>query len=215
MKPKFSTLILLTVITIFLLIPFVISPWYFEILQENFFELQLVLKGEVYKQITGYLSLLFVLFEIFLTARKRGRGWKIKITLPGSMLFWRVLHIFLGIGLLGTTLIHTLGNQGLNYNAVFLWVFFAVTLSALLGVLTETGIVESPRKFFGWIPAKSQVMNDAGVIEPSKLASYPFVISKGPLIRNLRKVWLNTHIFLVSIFCTMLVCHIFLAYYYQ
>lgn len=200
MKPKFSTLIILTFVSAALLIPFALSPWYLPILQEKAFELHQTLQGGIYKQITGYTSLVFILIEIVLTIRKRARGWKAKIALPGSMKIWRSVHIFLGIALLGVTLIHTVGSNGLNFNAVFLWVFFAVTLSALVGVVAETGVLESPRKYFGF---------------GSPQDKHSLIISKGPLIRNMRQIWLPTHIFLVSAFVVMLGCHIFLAYYYQ
>ncbi len=198
MKPKFSTLIVLTLLTAVLLTPFVFSPVYIRILREENFDLLLFLQGNVYKQITGYTSLLFVILEMIFTMRKRGRGWKIKIALPGSMQFWRVLHIFLGVGLVATTAIHTVGVRGLNFNAAFLWVFFGVSLSALVGVVAETGVVESSQRYFKLLP----MIGGKGV-------------QKGALIRNLRAVWLSTHIFLVSAFLVMLGCHIFLAYYYQ
>lgn len=199
MKPKFSTLIILTLLTAALLVPFVFSPIYLPSLRENNFDLHLFLNSNLYKQITGYTSLFFVILEMIFTMRKRGRGWKIKISLPGSMQFWRTLHIFLGVGLLATTVIHTMGSNGLNFNAIFLWVFFAVTLSALVGVVAETGILESPQRDFKLIP-----------VGGNKLG-----ITKGTLIRNLRALWLSTHIFLVSVFLVMLAFHIFLAYYYQ
>ncbi|NEO75963.1 hypothetical protein [Moorena sp. SIO4G3] len=203
MKPKFSTLIILTFICVVILTPFALSPLYLPMLRDNYFKWYQLLQGELYKQITGYLSLAFVLFEMVLTARKRSRGWMIKLTIPGSILLWRSLHIFLGVALLGTTLIHTIGATGKNFNSIFLWVFFGVTLSALVGVVAETGVLESPRKYFGWVPAKDGI----GTMLPG--------ISKGPLIRNLRSIWLSTHIFLVSVFFVMLGFHIFLAYYYQ
>ncbi|MEM8638017.1 MAG: hypothetical protein AAGG51_04240 [Cyanobacteria bacterium P01_G01_bin.54] len=202
MKLKFSTLIFLTLLTALLLLPFVFSPYYIAILRQDHFEIHAIFQSEIYKQITGYLSLVFVIFEMVFTARKRGRGWWVKIKIPGSMNLWRALHIFLGVALLGTTLVHTVGVQGLNYNAVFLWVFFGVTLSALVGVVAETGILESPRRYFGWMPADG---SGRGI---------PFLY-KGPLIRNLRSLWLATHIILVCIFFVMLLGHIFLAYYFR
>lgn len=203
MKPTFTTLIILTVLTIELLIPFVFSPVYIPMIRESNFDFLQVLQGEIYKQITGYLSLIFVILEMVLTARKRGKTWKLKIKIPGSIQFWRVLHIFLGVGLLANVAIHTLGARGLNFNAVFLWVFFGVTLSALVGVFAETGFLESPQRYFnfGWQSSNSTNQSPG--------------IPKGLLIKNLRQIWLNTHIFLVSIFCVMLVFHIFLAYFYQ
>lgn len=120
------------------------------------------------------------------------------------MKLWRSLHIFLGIALLGMVLIHTAGSTGENYNAIFLWVFFGVSLSALVGVVAETGIVESSRKEFGLAPT---VTSDGGPILP--------IYSKGVLVRGLRLIWLSVHIFLVSIFVIMLGFHIFLAYYFQ
>ena len=202
MKPKFSTLIILTLICALLLIPFALSTWYIPIFREKAFELHLFLERGLYKQITGFASLTFIIFEIVLTARKRGKGWIVKVKLPGSMQIWRSLHIFLGVALLGTTLLHTMGSTGLNFNAIFLWVFFGVTLSALVGVVAETGILESPRRHFGLTPAKDGTSNK-------------LVFSKGELIRNLRHIWLSTHIFLVSVFIVMLGFHIFLSYYYQ
>ncbi|GAB4537661.1 MAG: hypothetical protein Tsb0014_26670 [Pleurocapsa sp.] len=200
MKPKFSTLIILTLISALILAPFAFSSAYIPILRENSFDFLQFIQGEVYKQITGYLSLVFVLIEMMLIARKRSRGWKFKISIPGSMQLWRSLHIFAGVGLLGITLVHTFGVNGLNFNAIFLWVFFGVTLSALVGVVAETGVLESPQKYFGW----GSVKDNRGLL-----------MSKGSLIRAMRQFWLSSHIFLVSVFIVMLIIHIFLAYYYQ
>lgn len=196
MKPKFSTLILLTLLSALLLVPFVVSPIYLDILRERSIELHHLIRGELYKQITGYVAFVFVVIEMLLSLRKRGRSWIGKLKLPGSVILWRISHIFLGVGLLAVVLVHTIGSTGLNFNAIFLWVFFAVTLSALVGVVAETGVLESPRKLFG-IPGNKNMM-----------------VTKGPLIRNMRAIWLPTHIFLVSVFVLMLGVHIFLAYYY-
>jgi hypothetical protein len=208
MKPKFVTLIVLTVFTVVLLAPFALSPLYLASLRESDFELyQVLTHNEIYKQITGYIALLLVLLEMALTARKRGRAWALKVVLPGSVLLWRSVHIFLGVGLLAVVLIHTAGSNGLNFNGIFLWVFFGVTLSALVGVLTETGLVESPRRVFGWVKPQT---TPEGVTTSTGLT-----IAKGPLIRNLRTLWLNTHIILVSMFGVLLIFHMFLAYYFQ
>ncbi|NER49456.1 MAG: hypothetical protein F6J92_22720 [Symploca sp. SIO1A3] len=203
MKIKFSTLIILTFVSVALLIPFVLSPWYLPLLRESNFDLHLTLQENLYKQITGYVSLFFVLLEMILVARKRGNGWKIKIKIPGSLIFWRSLHIVVGIVLLATTLIHTVGSQGLNFNAIFLWVFFGVVLSALVGAVAEVGILESPQRVFSLAGIKADGLNQKKLIP------------KGVLIRNLRLIWLNTHIFLVSAFFVMLIIHIIIAYYYQ
>lgn len=197
MKPKFATLILLTLLSAFLLAPFVVSPIYLDALRERSIELHQFIRGEIYKQATGYVALTFVIGEMLLSLRKRGRSWIGKIKLPGSVILWRSVHIFLGVGLLAVVVVHTIGATGLNFNAIFLWVFFAVTLSALVGVVAETGVLESPRKIFG-LPGNKDL-----------------VVTKGPLIRNMRAVWLPTHIFLVSIFVMMLGVHVFLAYYYR
>ena len=204
MKPKFSTLIILTLLSAAILTPFAVSPIYIPILREKAFTALLFLQADLYKQITGYAALAFVIFEMILTARKRGRGWIVKLSIPGSMQLWRSLHIFLGIGLLGMVLIHTVGVTGLNFNAIFLWIFFGVSLSALVGVVAETGIVESPQKrFLTWISSKTP--------DGKKIVG----ISKGNMVRSMRIIWLSTHIILVSIFFIMLGFHIFLAYYYQ
>lgn len=197
MKPKFATLILLTLFSALLLVPFVVSPIYLDALRERSIELHQFIRGEVYKQATGYVALAFVVAEMLLSLRKRGRSWIGKIKLPGSVIVWRSVHIFLGVGLLAVVVIHTIGSTGLNFNAIFLWIFFAVTLSALVGVVAETGVLESPRKIFG-LPGNKDL-----------------AMSKGPLIRNMRAVWLPTHIFLVSVFIMMLGVHVFLAYYYR
>lgn len=219
MKLKFSTLILLTFIAVALLTPFVLSPWYLPLIKESNFDLYSVLQGELYKQITGYISLFFVIVEMILVARKRGQGWKIKVKLPGSLLFWRSLHIFVGIGLLATTLIHTIGSQGLNFNALFLWVFFGVVLSALMGSIAELGILESPQRAFSFPGIKTNDLKQKNLVAETGMKvnalNQSKLIPKGVLIRNLRLIWLNTHIFLVSAFIVMLVIHIIIAYYYQ
>ncbi len=198
-KITFSSLIILTFVTVGLLTPFAFSPLYLPNLRDNFFQTYQVLQGNLYKQISGYISLAFVFLEMILTARKRGRGWFVEVKIPGDVRMWRGLHIFLGVALLGIIVIHTVGSHGLNFNAIFLWIFFGVTLSALIGVVTETGVLESPRKYFGSPPQSKSIIP---------------TIQKGVLIRNWREIWLSTHIFLVNVFFVMLVVHIFLAYYY-
>ncbi|MEO1404140.1 MAG: hypothetical protein AAFV72_23220, partial [Cyanobacteria bacterium J06635_1] len=69
---------------------------------------------------------------------------------------------------------------------------------ALVGVVAETGVLESSRKFFSLGKGKPE----SG-------------IGKGTLIRAMRAIWLPTHIFLVSVFTVMLGGHIFLAYYFR
>lgn len=204
MKPKFSTLIILTLLAAVIIAPFAVSPIYIPILREQAFEILSFLQNNLYKQITGYIALAFVIVEMLLTARKRGKGWKIKLSVPGSMQMWRSLHIFLGVGLLAVVLVHTIGVAGINFNAIFLWVFFGVSLSALVGVVAETGVLESSQKrFFPWLASPT--------VDGKKLPG----ISKGVIIRGMRAFWLNTHIILVSLFSVMLLVHIFLAYYYQ
>ncbi|WP_019504677.1 hypothetical protein [Pleurocapsa sp. PCC 7319] len=203
MKPKFSTLIILTLITAALLAPFAVSPIYIPILREQAFDVLYFLQGNLFKQITGYISLVFVIIEMLLVARKRGRGWKIKLSVPGSMQLWRSIHIFLGVGLLAVVLIHTIGVTGINFNAIFLWVFFAVSLSALVGVVAETGVIESSQKRF--FPMLTTATTDGKKVSG---------ISKGNMIRGMRAFWLSSHIILVALFSVMLLFHIFLAYYY-
>ncbi len=195
--PGFKVLIGLTLLTALLLTPFALSEVYLDALRDRSVELHQFLRGELYKQGTGYAALAFVVIEMLLTVRKRGRGWIASIKLPGSMMFWRSTHIFLGVALVGAVLIHTLGANGLNFNAVFLWVFFATTLTALVGVVAETGILESTRSYFGKLPGSGTAL------------------TKGPLIRGMRALWLTSHIFFVSVFGVMLVFHIALVYYYQ
>ncbi|MGF1538597.1 MAG: hypothetical protein ACFB4J_19215, partial [Elainellaceae cyanobacterium] len=146
---------------------------------------------------TGYAALAFVLLEVMLTVRKRSRSWIGRIKLPGSMQLWRKIHIFLGVALVAMVLVHTLGSNGLNFTAALLWVFFATTLTALVGVAAETGILESTRSYFGKLPWLAAPL------------------TKGPLIRGLRSLLLVIHFFFVCLFGVMLMFHIALVYYYQ
>jgi len=196
-QPSFKALIGLTLLTAVLLTPFALSAHYLDALRDNSFDLHRFIRGELYKQSTGYVALAFVVGELLLTVRKRGRGWISRLKLPGSMMLWRSIHIFMGVALLGAVLVHTLGATGFSFNAVFLWVFFAATLTALVGVVAETGILESTRSYFGKLPGSDTVL------------------TKGPLIRGLRAIWLVSHIFFVCVFTVMLIFHIVLAYYYQ
>lgn len=195
-QPAFKTLIGLTLLSALLLLPFAFSTHYLDWLRDRSVDLHQFLRGEWYKQITGYSALSFVLLEVMLTVRKRSRSWIGRIRIPGSMQLWRSIHIFVGVALLALVLVHTVGSNGMNFNAVFLWVFFATTLTALVGVVAETGILESTRSYFGKLPGGA-------------------VLTKGPLIRGMRAVWLVSHIFCVCVFAVMLVFHIILAYYYQ
>jgi len=202
MKPKFSTLIILTLVVAAILTPFALSGGYIPMMRDRNFNALVLLQTDLYKLITGFAVLALVLFELVLAVRKRGRRWKISV--PGSILFWRSLHIFVGVGLVAAVLLHTGGAIGDNFNAIFLWVFFGVVLSALIGVVAETGILESSQKYFSLIPDRWPIL----------AKRFP-QISKGPLIRKLRFFWLSTHIILVSMFCVMLGFHIFLAFYFQ
>lgn len=197
MQPSFKVLIGLTLLTALLLLPFALSPFYLDWLRQQAVELYGLLRGELYKQGTGFATLALVIGEVLLTARKRGRGWLVSIKLPGSMLLWRSLHIFVGVALVAVVLAHTLGATGINFNAVLLWTFFGTTLTALVGVVAETGILESTRRTFGRLPWTGTML------------------TKGPLIRQLRGLWLASHIFFVCLFGIMLAGHIALVYYYQ
>ncbi len=202
MKPTFKTLAILTIISIVLLVPYIVSDAYLALLRDRIFNLYLILQGDIYKQITGFVGLGFFFIEMALILRKRGRKWKIKI--PGSVLFWRQLHIFLGVAFLGVILIHTGGSMGHHFNFYFLLTFIAVSLSALLGVAVETRILATPQQKFSLSP----------INQKSIKALFP-VIAKAPLIRHLRSVWLGLHIVLVGGFSVLLGFHIFLAYYFQ
>ncbi|MEO1620106.1 MAG: hypothetical protein AAFU53_03630 [Cyanobacteria bacterium J06632_3] len=220
MRPKFSTLILLTIVSAVLLVPFALSPIYLDALRDRSFDLHQFLRGEIYKQGTGYAALVLVVIEMLLTARKRSRSWPIKVRLPGSVLLWRSLHIFTGVALLAMVVIHTVGAVGFNYNAVLLWSFVGVTLTALLGVVAETGILESPRKVFsfagfGAAKGKAEATDVKAVGVAKGGVAKAEGIGKGALIRNLRVVWLQPHIWLVSVFLVLLAVHIFLVYYYR
>ncbi len=206
MQPRFKTLIILTLISVALLAPFAFSAAYFPVIRETAFEFYEVLRGDIYKQITGYIALLFVLAEMVLTIRKRGRRLRpVKLSVPGSVKFWRRLHIFFGVILLGVILIHTAGATGQNFNGIFLWVFFGVTLSALIGVVAETGILESAQQRFSFLP-----VGNGGVVGKALMD-----VPKSKLIQGLRALWLSTHILFVSAFFILLGFHIFLVYNFQ
>lgn len=224
MKPKLSTLIVLSLACAVLLIPFSVSPVYLDALRDRAFNLHQFTRGEVYKQGTGYASLVLVGIEMLLTVRKRSHlpgKWKV----PGQIMLHRAVHIFTGIALVAFTLIHTVGVSGVNFNAILLWTFFGVTFTALMGAVAETSILESPRKEFG-LPAS---LNKAPTKTPARLKTEPpeppepqelrkgnvYAIGKGTLIRGMRAIWLPSHILLVSVFGLLLGLHIFLVYYYQ
>lgn len=196
-RPQLNVLIGLTLLTALLLLPFAFSDMYLDWLRQRSIDLHQFVRGELYKQSTGYAALLFVLLEVMLSVRKRSRSWIGRLKVPGSIQLWRSVHIFMGVALVALVLVHTLGANGLNFNAVLLWVFFATTLTALVGVVAETGILESSRSYFGKLPWSRDAL------------------TKGPLIRGLRSLWLVSHIFFVFVFAVMLVFHIALAYYYQ
>lgn len=202
MQPRFTTLLALTLITSLILLPFALSADYLPTFRDRSFELYQFLHRGIYKQVSGYIALLFVLLEMILTLRKRGRNLSIKV--PGSIRFWRWLHILMGVALVAVVLFHTIGATGRNFNAAFLWVFWGAGLSALVGVVAETGILESSQSRFSLIPT--------GARPPAKWIP---IVSKGPLIRGMRLIWLSTHILFVSVFFVMLGFHIFLAYHFQ
>ncbi|MGB3295414.1 MAG: hypothetical protein WBB01_20720 [Phormidesmis sp.] len=201
MKPQFSTLIVLTLVCAALLVPFALSPMYLDMMRDRSFDLHQFLRGEVYKQGTGFAALVLVAIEMLLTLRKRSRSLPIKIKIPGAVMLWRSIHIFTGVTLLAFVLLHTIGASGLNFNAILLWSFFGVTFSALVGVVAETGVLESPQKVFSFGGAKG--------------AEGQTGIGKGNLIRRMRAFWLPSHIFMVSVFGLLLAFHIFLVYYFR
>lgn len=196
MKPAFPSLAILTAITLALLVPFFLSDWYLPLLRDSAFEIHQILRRGLYKTITGFICLAFFILEMMLTVRKRGRRWKVK--LPGTTLFWRSLHIFLGVGFIGITLVHTVGSLGSTFNQVFLAVFIVLSLTAMFGVALETRLVGISQRKIALVPSIDAL-----------------TFSKGQLIRNLRSIWLNVHIVLVSAFAAMLSIHIFLAFFYQ
>ena len=195
-QPNFKVLIGLTFLTAILLVPFVVSPIYLDALRDRSIELHDFIRGEIYKQSTGYAAMVLALLEVMLTVRKRSRSWPLSLKVPGSIQLWRSLHIFSGVGMVALVGVHTIGAVGVNFNAIFLWVFFGVILTALVGVVAETGILESTRRVFGQLPWESKPL------------------SKGILIRHLRSLWLVSHIFLTWMFGIMLLVHIGLVYYY-
>ena len=212
MKPKLTTLIVLSLACAVLLIPFSVSPVYLDAMRERAFDLHQFTRGEIYKQGTGYASLTLVGIEMLLTLRKRGSlpgKWKV----PGQIMFHRAIHIFTGIALVAFTLIHTVGVSGVNFNAILLWTFFGVTLTALMGAVAETSILESPKKEFGFASLMAKQKDD--LESPEHRKGNVYAIGKGTLIRGMRAIWLPSHILLVSVFGLFLVLHIFLVYYYQ
>lgn len=196
MRPTFPSLAVLTALALALLVPFFLSDWYLPLLRDANFELHQLLRRGLYKQITGFVCLGFFALEMILTVRKRGRRWKVK--LPGTILFWRSLHIFLGVGFIAMTAIHTMGSLGSTFNRVFLMVFIALGLVAMFGVAMETWLVGASDRKIALVPSVG-------------FLTFP----KGQLIRNLRSAWLGVHIILVSAFAAMLSIHIFLAFFYQ
>ena len=196
MKPTFPTLSVLTVISIVLVVPFILSDAYLPLIRDTAFYTHQILRRGLYKEITGFVCLGFFVIEMLLSLRKRGSRWKLK--LPGSIFFWRSLHIFLGVGFIGATLVHSVGAGGGLFNQLFLVVFIVLSLIAMLGVAVETRLVGVTARKISLLPVGG-------------LAAIP----KGQLIRQLRSAWLGIHIVLVSLFTVMLGFHLFLAFYYE
>ena len=196
MKPTFPTLSVLTAISIVLVVPFILSDAYLPLIRDTAFYTHQILRRGLYKEITGFICLGFFAIEMILTLRKRGGRWKIK--LPGSIFFWRSLHIFLGVGFIGATLIHSFGAGGSAFNQAFLVVFLVLSLIAMMGVAVETRLV-------GVTARKISLLPVGGFS----------AIPKGQMIRQLRSAWLGIHIVLVSLFTVMLGFHLFLAFYYE
>ena len=195
MKPTFPTLSVLAAISVVLVVPFIVSDWYVPALRDTVFYTHQILRRGLYKEITGFVCLGFFAIEMILTLRKRGGRWKIK--LPGSIFFWRSLHIFLGVGFIAATLIHSIGVHGSPFNQVFLAVFILLSLIAMMGVALETRLVGMTERKVSLLPVGLPVM------------------PKGQLIRQLRSVWLGVHIVLVSLFSVLLGFHILLAFYFE
>ncbi len=219
MKPQFSTLIILTLVCAVLLIPFAFSPLYTDMLRDRSIDLHQFTRGEPYKQGTGFATLVLVGVEMLLTVRKRSSlpgKWKV----PGQMMLHRTIHIFTGIALVAFVLIHTIGVSGLNFNAILLWTFFGVTLTALMGAVAETGVLESPKRVF---ESPQNMFFSKNVFFSNMFSSRKiefaegnaYAIGRGTLIRAMRAIWLPSHILLVSVFGLLLCLHIFLVYYYQ
>ena len=73
MKPRFSTLIFLTLLTALILLPFALSSTYMPILRDRAFDMYELFRTDMYKQATGFVLLALVLLEMGLALRKRGR----------------------------------------------------------------------------------------------------------------------------------------------
>lgn len=91
-----------------------------------------LIKQHLFSQVTGFVALFFIFFQILLTIRKR---WN----LPSKLSFnWlRGIHIIGGFSLIIVVLVHTGASWKWNFNGVLLILFLFMSIQASIGNTLE------------------------------------------------------------------------------
>lgn len=149
----------------------------------------------LFRQITGYVALGLIAFEILYSLRKRGR-----VPLPGAKNGWRSMHILIGSALVPLIVIHTGGRWGDNLNGLLLSAMVGTILVGLVGKLAEALTVRRRQAQSANGAAKTN-----GNGNGNGNSRHPFALHTS---------WLSVHTVLVAALVALLGFHIFSVYYY-
>jgi hypothetical protein len=192
-----------------------------------------LVRNHRYRELTGYLALALVGFQLLLSARKRGA-----LPLKGPYAGWRSAHLLVGVGLVLVIVAHTGGRSGANLNGLLLGAFLAVTFVGLAGKAAEAWLIERltqigrgrPAAPAPVLPASGPALIDQAAVltvpvgggAAAALEARARMRSAGwgagrpggaPLTR-LRSVWLAAHVLIVCLMLVLLAYHVFSVYYF-
>lgn len=160
------------------------------------------LENHRFREITGFVLLGLILFELLLMAQKRTR-WLHKIV-RGHGHRMRLIHMCIGIGLVPVIVLHTGGRWGQNLNAWLLTTCLMVVATALLGKAMETF-------FLGRLRKRAKPATAAA--GPGNAPQAP-VQRKRPWSMMVHRAWYRLHVVLVGSLVVLLGFHIFAVYYF-
>lgn len=139
-----------------------------------------------FREITGFVGLGLIGFEVLYSLRKRSR-----VPLPGHRNGWRSMHILLGSAMIPLIVVHTGGRWGNNLNGLLLTTLVGTILIGLVGKLAEAFKVR-------------------------RRAAHPAPAQPGGARQglSLHTSWLSVHTVLVAALVALLGFHVFSVYYY-
>jgi hypothetical protein len=193
-----------------------------------------------FREVTGYIGLTLILFELLLSLRKRTG-----LPIPGSFPGWRVVHMVTGAGLVLVIVIHTGGRWGVNLNGLLLAACIAAIFVGLGGKALEARKIERLTARAETGPARFNRLR-ALILEPLRHAGAVLRVGRASLamgrssaaievarapwdgerprisrqgergvpLARLRAAWLYTHVVLVTSLIVLLGFHIFSVYYF-